>query len=265
MEPGQPPTRHHTRQEGDTVTQFLLLFSLIILISVALSGALLLMRRRESGRWRSQEHIQSPLFNFFTTLYAFFIGFAIVTLWSAYLTAKTNVTLEADSLLSIYRTARHLPASQAFRQSVADYVKTVIEVEWGEMEKGAMSPEADRRLDDIWLKFSGLSGDQAKIDKLYTRLTEAERQRSSRGTMMQGNLYPPVWVILIFGLISVVYGLYFINRGPTVLSVIYELMIIFMVLSCIYFIYDIDTPFSGLINVKPEAFQAVYQKMLRSF
>ena len=226
---------------------FLILFSLITLISVVISGALLLIRRKGGGRWRGQEHIHSSVFNFFTTLYAFFIGFAIVTLWSAFLTAKTNVTREADSMMIVYRTAKHLPDSEPFRQAVANYVKTVIDVEWAEMEKGAMSPEAGQRFDDIWSRYYELVGDPNKFGELYTNLTEAGRQRSSRGTMLQGNLYPPVWVILIFGFLSVVYGLYFINREPTVVSLIYEFMVIFLVLACIYFIYDLDTPFSGLI------------------
>jgi hypothetical protein len=244
------------------VNPFLILFSIITVISLVISGALLLSRRKGKGRWRSQEHIQSPVFNFFTTLYAFFIGFAIITLWSAFLTAKTNVTREAESLMVVYRTAKHLPGSEAFRQAVVNYVKTVIDVEWAEMEKDAMSPEASRRFDDIWAKFYELKDDPNKTGELYTNLTEAGRQRSSRATILQGNLYPPVWVILIFGVISVVYGLYFINREPTVVSLIYEFMVIFLVLSCIYFIFDLDTPFSGLITVKPAAFSTVYLRML---
>ena len=241
---------------------YVVLFSIITVISLVISGALLLVRRRAKGDWRSQEHIKSPVFEFFTTLYAFFIGFAMVTLWSAFLTAKTNVTREAESLMVVYRTAKNLPDSKAFRQAVVNYVKTVIDVEWAEMEKDAMSPEADRRFDDIWARFYELKDDSSKTGELYTNLTEAARQRSSRANILQGNLYPPVWVILIFGFISVVYGLYFINRQPTVVSLIYEFMVIFLVLSCVYFIYDLDTPFSGLITVKPAAFQTVYLKML---
>ena len=241
---------------------FVILFSLITLISVVISGALLLIRRKGGGRWRDQEHIQPSFFNFFTTLYAFFIGFAIVTLWSAFLTAKTNVTREADSMMIVYRTAKHLPGSGAFCQAVARYVKTVIDVEWGEMEKGAMSPEAGQRFEAVWSRYYELGGDPNKLGELYTNLTEAGRQRSSRSALLQGNLYPPVWVILIFGFISVSYGLYFINREPTVVSLIYEFMVLFLVLSCIYFIYDLDTPFSGLIILKPDALQTIYLKML---
>jgi len=244
------------------VNPFLILFSLITLISVVISGSLLLIRRSGKGRWRDQEHIQSPIFNFFTTLYAFFIGFAMVTLWTAFLTAKTNVTREAESLMVVYRTAKHLPGSEDFRRAVTNYVKTVIDVEWAEMEKNAMSPEAGRRFDDIWARIYELKDDPSRSSELYTNLTEAGRQRSSRANILQGNLYPPVWAILIFGFVSVVYGLYFINREPTVVSLIHEFMVIFLVLACIYFIFDLDTPFSGLITVKPAAFSTVYLRML---
>ena len=241
---------------------FLILFSLITVISVLISGALLLIRRKGGGRWRRQEHIHASVFGFFTTLYAFVIGFAIVTLWSAFLTAKTNVTREAESIMIAYRTAKHLPGSEPFCQAVASYVKTVIDGEWLEMEKGAMSEEAGQRFEAIWSRYYELKGDPNKLSELYANLTEAGRQRSSRGAILQGNLYPPVWVILIFGFVSMCYGLYFINREPTLVSLIYEFMILFLVLSCIYFIYDLDTPFSGLIILKPGAFQAIYLKML---
>ena len=59
-----------------------------------------------------------------------------------------------------------------------------------------------------------------------------------------------------------VYGLYFINREPTVVSLIYEFMVLFLVLSCIYFIYDLDTPFSGWIILKPDALQIIQLKMI---
>ena len=241
---------------------FLILFSVITLISVVISGGLLLLRRKGGGRWRRQDHIHSSVFEFFTTLYAFVIGFSIVTLWSAFLTAKTNVTREAGSVMVVYRTAKHLPNSEPFRQAVASYVKTVIDGEWPEMEKGIMSPEANQRFEDIWSRYYELKGDPNQLGQLYTNLTEAGQQRFFRSTMLQSNLYPPVYVILIFGFISVVFSLYFINREPTVVSLIYEFMVIFLVLSCVYFVFDLDTPFSGLIILKPDAFQTIYLRML---
>ena len=168
---------------------FLKLFCLITLISLAISGGLLMIRRWLGGRGRSREHIHPALFNFFTTLYAFFIGFAIVTLWSAFLTAKKDVIREADAMLITYRSVRDLPGAEAFRLALKNYVKTVGDVEWGEMGKGSMSSEAGERFDDIWSAFYALKCDPLKADELSGNLKEAGQQRLSRSTILGGNLY----------------------------------------------------------------------------
>jgi hypothetical protein len=244
------------------VSPFIVLFFLITVISVVISGGMLLVRRMFGHRLKDRDYINSSVFSFFTTLYAFFIGFAIVTLWTAFLTTKANVNREADALGNAYRISQSLPHTEAFRQSMISYVKTVIEDEWPQMERDSMSQEAGRRFDDILTRFFELGGDTTKIEDIYNNLTEAGRQRLSRATNMQGNLYPPVWMILIFGFGGVVLGLYLLNRQQTPVSLIFEFMVLFMVLACLYFIFDIDTPFSGLVNVKPDAFQMVYHKML---
>ena len=241
---------------------FLLLFSLITVISAVISVGIMLIRRKFGPKKRTQEDIRPVVFSFFTTLYAFFIGFAMVTLWTAFLTAKANVTREADAIMITYRTAKNLPESESFRQAIVDYVKSVINVEWPEMERGAMSEKANQHFEDIWSRLYELKGDSNKVATLYTNLTDAERERLSRASVLGGNLYPPVWVILFFGFISVIFGLYYINREQTVVSLVFEFMMIFLLLSCLYFIVDLDTPFSGLVNVKPEAFQRVYFKIL---
>ena len=241
---------------------FLVIFSLIFVISALVSGGVMLIRRRVGHRLKDQEYLHTAIFGFFTTLYAFFIGFAIVTLWSTFLTAKSNVNQEADSIITAYYTSRNMTNSEPFRQALKDYVKTVLEDEWPQMMQDSMSKEAGRRFYDILAKFSELSGNSDKIGGIYTNLTEAGRQRLSRAMTVKGNLYPTVWIILIFGFGSVVFGLILLNRQPTAVSMIFEFMVIFMVLSCLLFIFDIDTPFSGFIIVKPDAFNAIYEKML---
>lgn len=241
----------------------LLLFFLIFSISVLVSVGLFLIRRRFGPCRKDQECLHTSVFSFFTTLYAFFIGFSIVTLWSTFLTTQANVNREADGLMVAYYTSRSLPNSEAFRQSLQAYVKTVLEDEWPQMEKDSMSQTASHRFDDVLDKFSALSGDSAKLQGIFTSLTEAGRQRLFRSTTVKGNLYPTVWIILFFGFGSVVFGLYLLNRQPTIVSLIFEFMVVFIVLTCLLFIYDINTPFSGFITVQPDAFQVVYHKMLR--
>jgi hypothetical protein len=241
---------------------FILLFAIITGVTLAFSLLLFLLRRRRAESATGQEHISPSVFEFYTTLYAFFIGFAIVTLWTAHLNAKANAIREANSLLTAYRIAVHLPGTDAWRQALAGYVKSVIEDEWPQLQQGSMSPETERRFEDLWSQFYQLKTDQPRESDLHASLSQAGQQRMSRAIILQGNLYPPVWVILIFGFISVCYGLFFIKRQPNVVSLIYEFMVIFLMLACIYFIYDLDTPFSGFIVVEPEMFTTVYAKIL---
>lgn len=240
----------------------ILLCFLIFFISALVSGGLFLIRRW-FGQYLQKDHLHTSIFSFFTTLYAFFIGFAIVTLWSTFLTTQANVNREADGLMVAYYASRSLPHSETFRQSLQSYVKTVLEDEWPQMEQDSMSPAASQRFDEVLEKYFALSGDSDKIRAIFNSLAEAGRQRLLRATTVKGNLYPTVWIILFFGFGSVVFGLFLLNRQPTAVSLIFEFMVIFMVLTCLLFIYDINTPFSGFIAVPPDAFQVIYQKMLK--
>lgn len=247
--------------------QFLTIFGIIFLISIGLTGLLFLLRKVFGKNERSLEHINPSIFTFFTALYAFFLGFAIVTLWSAFLTAKTNVTREADSLMIAFRLSQDLPNSQNFRAALADYVKNVVDDEWPRMEEDSMSEQAQRRFEKVWDQFHLLrpqnGGDIDRYLNISSHLSEASKQRLSRELLVEGNLYPPIWAIIVFGFISVFYGLYFFHIQQNKVRLIFDFMALFMVLACIYFIYDISTPFSGYIVVKPEVFKAVQARMLR--
>ena len=70
---------------------FFLIFSIILAFALLLTVLLYVLRRCCAKMDRSVEHLHPSVFSFFTTIYAFFLGFAIVTLWSAFLTAQTNV------------------------------------------------------------------------------------------------------------------------------------------------------------------------------
>jgi hypothetical protein len=249
---------------------FFMIFSSLVALSLALTGLLYLLRRRFAAAGPTFEHLHPSVFSFFTTIYAFFLGFAIVTLWSTFLTTQANVTREADALLLAYRLSKILPDSGAFRRSLLDYVQSVVEDEWPTMEASdTMSEKTQQSLEKVWDTYLLLRPAAKSDPDLYSeyleignRLSEAGRQRLSRAISTQGNLYPPVWVIIIFGFLAILFGLYFNHLQQNRVRLCFDFMVIFLVLCCIYFIYDIDTPFSGYITVKADIFKHVHAKML---
>jgi hypothetical protein len=246
---------------------FFLIFSIILASSLLFTGLLYFLRRRLVKTEIAVEHLHPSVFSFFSTIYAFFLGFAIVTLWSAFLTGQTNVTREADSLVVAFELSKTLPNSQKFRQSLLGYVKSVLEDEWPAMAAHDTMHEKTRQLldrvsdDFILLKPVDKSDNDLYIE-VGNCLRDASLQRMSRALLTKGNLYPPIWVIIIFGFVTVLYGLYFNHIQQNAVRHLFDFMVIFVVLSCIYFIYDINTPFSGYIVVQPHAFKMVYARML---
>jgi hypothetical protein len=248
------------------------IFSLVLVIILALSlflTALLYFLRRYFVKKTdlATEHLHPSVFSFFTTIYAFFLGFAIVTLWSAFLNAQANVTREADALVIAFRLSKTLPNSEPFRRALLNYVKSVVEDEWPSMaDESAMSDKTQEALDKVWESFLPLKprdkGDNDLFVEVGSRLGEANQQRLSRSLLTRGNLYPPIWVIIIFGFLIVLFGLYFNHLQQNRVRLTFDLMVIFLVLCCIYFIFDIDTPYSGYVVVKPDVFKIMYTKML---
>jgi hypothetical protein len=238
----------------------------IFTITLAISGLLILMRKWLGFSDRFRDRIQSPPFGFFATLYAFFLGFAIVTLWNNFVTVKSNVTWEAYSLLSSYRLSESLPNSADFRKELKAYVKSVLDDEWSSMAQGSMSDKANRFIQSVWDRLQALKPADKQDNPIYmgiaNNLNDARRQRLARALALSGNLYEPIWVIIVFGLVATTYSLYFIHPEPNVIQMVFEFMVLFIVLACIYFIIDLDTPFSGLVRVPPDSFLEVYKEML---
>jgi hypothetical protein len=238
----------------------------IFTITLAISGLLIIFRKWLGFSDRFRDRIQSPPFGFFATLYAFFLGFAIVTLWNNFAAVKSNVPQEAYALLSAYRLSQSLPNSENFRKDLQAYVKTVADNEWTSMANGSMSDKANHLFDKVWQRFQELKPADKQDNTIYmsivTNLNDAQRERLARSLALSGNLYQPIWVIIIFGLVAITYSLYFMHPEPNVIQMIFEFMVLFIVLACIYFITDLATPFAGLVKVPPDSFQQVYQEML---
>jgi hypothetical protein len=166
-----------------------------------------------------------------------------------------------------FRISQTLPDSGAFRRTLTAYVRSLMQDEWPTMEaKSAMNHKTQQHLDKVWEAYIALKPADKNDYDLYlqvgTNLMQASQQRLSRALATKSNLYPPVWVIIVFGFVTVLYGLYFNHGEQNAVRLIFDCMVIFVVLCCIYFIYDIDTPFSGYVVVKPEVFKIVYARML---
>ena len=113
----------------------------IVIAGVATACLLLTIvrRRYNCAMDMQQRNIFATNFCFFTTLYTFFLGFAVVSLWQNYNAADAAITNESDLLVVEYRLSLSLPGTDAFRESMLRYVEAVQEPGWGMMRDGQPS------------------------------------------------------------------------------------------------------------------------------
>jgi hypothetical protein len=203
---------------------------------------------------------------YFITLYAFILGFSMITLWGIYQNAETTVTKEAELSLNMYRLSPGLPNSGHFRDLLKDYVKIAKEEQWKEMEKGVSHPQMDSIDDHLWAELNAIKPKSPEnfgtYNNLIVMLTDMGECRLERLLLLDGSLYPQMWALIYLGGFLSLFGLFFTSTGQAKVQFISDFMMICMIVLTIYLIYELDTPFSGTLQIEPKAFNIVYEKMV---
>jgi len=242
------------------------IFRLLILITCVSTIILCLfyqLRKHGIAKYLNYKgYSNSNIFTLFISIYAFFLGFSIVTLWNQIVSARQATTNEAVSLMTTYTAAIPLKSSNAFRNSIIEYINIVISEEWPLMDsQSKMSQKAWDKLDIIWSQFTEVKAhneDQRNIcDIVFNALSQSCEHRIGRNIMLYGNLYPLIWIILIIGFCAILIEMLFQDIGNHIARALFEFFTIFLLISCLYLIYDMGMPFSGLVRVDAHAFREV--------
>ena len=203
---------------------------------------------------------------YFITLYAFILGFSMITLWGIYQNAETTVTKEAELALNMYRLSPGLPNSGHFRYLLKDYVRIVKEEEWKAMEKGVFHKKMDSIDDRLWSELNAIRPKSPEYFSTYNNLivmmTDMGERRLERLLLLDGSLYPQMWALIYLGGFLSLFALFFTSTGQAKVQFISDFMMICMIVLTIYLIYELDSPFSGSLQIDPKAFNIVYEKMV---
>jgi len=250
---------------------YLIVFSIIACISIAMPTVIHTVRQKVTSR---QDDIEArkgtgTIFALFGSIYAFFLGFCIVTLWGTFNASKANVAEEANSLLVANYISHNFNDSDGFRKAIAAYMQSVVQNEWMFMDKNnAMSEDSKQCFDRIWDAFRALKPldkeDNALYAELGTTLMLSSKLRTARSLSLSGNLYPPVWIIMIIGFLGICLELDAKSAKLGIGKYVVESIAVFTILSCMYFISDINTPFSGSVNISPQAFVSALERIEES-
>jgi hypothetical protein len=244
---------------------FYLIFALLVLIPVS---ALLVFRKYIPHHLKeSQQAVLIGPLSYFFAIYAFFLGFSVITLWQNYNDAEASASQEANSLVDLFRLSRGVSGSDAFRDTVTAYVRSVIDVEWEAMRQIDVTANTGttKLQDQIWDLALKLGPENIREQEIYRELlhelTQFNNHRRERILLISGKLLSPMWLILIIGSVCSLFGLYYLSLKHNMVQTAVDIILIGIIALNILLIYELNKPFQGNISVSPQAFQMVYEKM----
>jgi hypothetical protein len=240
----------------DFAMVFLVGFALVL----AIIGILHLLRKRvPTPLTEQQQNTLLGPFSLVATLYAFLIGFVVVTLWHNFNDAGHIVAGEAETIAVLYRLSDGLPGGDAVQSSVVEYVSSVKEDEWPEMAMGRVSSKTEAIYQKIWRDGLNLTPQTAREQALYSelvhQLSELSRYRRDRTLHILGDMPDVLWWTLVLGGLLLLIDLYFLSIGSRRVQIVVDGIVIGMLLLMLYLAVEFNGPFRGDVKVSPKAFE----------
>jgi hypothetical protein len=227
---------------------------------VAVVGLAVVQRLVPPDRREQHNNVAGFIFAVLGVAYAVLLAFVAIAVWQDYNTAQTNIDSEANELAGVYFLASQLPEPQ--RTNVQDlarmYARVVVEQEWPMMKQGQTSPRADSLLRQLRLKLLEFDprtrGEQVLYERGLTDLHSAIDARRSRLLEVRPNL---LWVVLVVGGVITVSFTYLFGLKSNVAHALMVAALTLLICAILFTIGEFNNPFSGIVEIRPEAFREV--------
>jgi Protein of unknown function (DUF4239) len=194
-------------------------------------------------------------------VYAVLLAFVAIGVWERFQAAESRTYDEASAIATVYRDAGSFPSAERLRGTLRAYLRSVINVEWPQMERGESSKvnnvlleAADQDVRDLPVSSLRLANIHAQM---LAAMDMALADRETRLSMDASGINGIMWAVLIIGAVVTVAFTYLFGFDTTSMQ---ELMIggLSLVIGLVLFlVISLDYPFRGGIAVGPEAYRAL--------
>jgi hypothetical protein len=201
------------------------------------------------------------------TTYAVILGFMLYTVWTNFEIAEGNAEAEANSLVSLARSAKGLPSApgQKIQDLARAYVDIMLTDEWPAMNRGAFSPESHRKIQQLWTVATKAevhtASEQTSLDHVLSELYEMTNHRRLRQLEAIASLPGILWAVLIIGAVVTIVSACLFGSVEFKLHLIQVVMLAMLLSLVLVAIADINRPFQGSVHVSPAGFERARQAL----
>jgi hypothetical protein len=219
-----------------------------------------------------ETHSHNDVVGFFfgalTVFYGITLGLLMVGVWANYSETEAKIDHEAETLASLYRDVSSYPEPPRtqLQQDLRQFTRNVIDVVWPEMRKGIVSRANKTTLDQFQqhiVSFEPVTEGQKILHaEAFRQYNELVERRRARLLSVTAGLSASLWALVLVGaaLNIAVTWFFHVREGmhfwmKLLMSSLLGLMIFLMA--------GMDHPFRGKLAVSPEAFEIVYDRLMK--
>jgi hypothetical protein len=247
------------------------------LLSVAVTVAVGLVGFYATRKWvrkvHGTEHSHNEIVGFYLgavcLFYGITLGLIAVGTWEVYSDVENKVGEEASALAALYRDVSSFPEPKRpeLQADLREYTHQVIDVAWPQQRRGIIPQNSAAALMAIQTHLASFepatNGQKTLHAEAYREFDRIVELRRNRLRSAVSGLPAPLWVVVLVGaFISIALTWFFDMRSRSMHFWMTVMFSGFLGLQ-IFLLAIMDNPFRGEISVGPEAFELVYEQLMK--
>jgi hypothetical protein len=239
--------------------------------ALAMCLAILLVRPRLRvwfHRGKLSNEMVGFVFSSFFVLYGLLLGLLSVAAYQNYSDVDALVTAESSSLAALYRDMRGYPKAMrnGLHAELSDYTQYVIRKSWPCQQQGIITNEEAHRLTQLMDHMMSFRPEDRAQEIIHA---EALRQvnllaeiQSSRANSVATGIPGEMWWVVVLGALISIFMLALFDMEIHVHLILSSALAAFLGV-VIFVIAMMDNPFRGELSIGPDAFQEVYDSLIK--
>jgi len=238
---------------------------IVAVLSTVLSWLLVALVRRWWPHPTFKENNEFVGFTYavYGLIYGVVLAFTIVTAWTRFSDAESDVMREATVMSELWRDSSAFPENRSdIHEDLAAYAASVVEKEWREMAVRGMPDTATQKVyEHLWTHSYQIEpttkNQEAFLAEYLGRLNELSAARRLRLLHCRAEVSGILWMVLLAGgLPAIAYALLFATKHGWV-HVMVTAFMMGLILLCLLVTFSLQYPFSGRVAVGPEPIKVI--------
>ncbi|MBV9747313.1 MAG: DUF4239 domain-containing protein [Acetobacteraceae bacterium] len=207
-------------------------------------------------------------FSSFAVFYGLLLGLLAVAAYQNYSNVGDGVNSEAASLTALYHMASSFPSStrDAMQEELRQYTEDTISRGWPLQQQGIVPSGGPQRMSVLYSTLLAVKphdlAEQAVFSETLRELNHYDELRRVRLNNVTTGIPAVLWYVVAIGALIAILLVSLFDMELHVHLILGGIFSLFLGMM-IFLIAAMDHPFRGEVSVSPDAFQSIYNSLMR--